>query len=605
MNSQPETSIFSLTLWALRRATRKLAFAAVLITTLLKTVVELLKPWPVVILIDYVLQGKTMPAPVKTVIESLPGSASLPHLIVWTVVATIIIFFIGWITQVADDYATLTLGQRLTYDLGADLYGKLLKLSLQFHASKSVGDNIRRVTSDATCVSTIVKDAFVPLISALVALIAMFAILWGIDPTLTLLSIAIAPLMALSFFLYAKPMMDRGWKQQEIEGRGFSIVEQTLAAIPIVQAFTRERDTLRRFRSNLDGNLAATLSLTNVQVQFKLLMAVATGIGTAAVLWVGARHALAGTVSIGGILLFLSYLASLYTPLQSIMYTSSIVQNASGSARRVMEILQADDEITDTSRATSISAMRGEVQIENVTVGYERNRAVLHDLTLTVHAGETLAFVGSTGAGKTTLAGLLPRFLEPWQGRVLIDGKDIRDISLKNLRSQIAIVSQDPFLFPTSIAENIAYGSLGATEKQIEAAAKAAVADSFIQKLPLGYETVIGERGATLSGGERQRIAIARALLKEVPILILDEPTSALDAETEAALLQAMAARMKDRTTLIIAHRLSTARCADRIVVLNAGEIAEVGTERELLARGGLYAGFYKAQVSVRLNQFG
>jgi ATP-binding cassette, subfamily B, bacterial len=599
MSKQPpaKTTMTGLSLWALGYAFRRwLALGAVLGTMLLKTGIDLLKPWPMVILVDHVLQQKPVSNGLKTLIDWLPGSASTDGLILWAVAATVLIFLLGWIAQVADAYANISFGQRIVYDLAADLFAKLQQLSLRFHASKSVGDNIRRVTSDCTCVSVIVKDAVVPLISALVGLVMMFVILWRIDTTLTLLAIAVVPYMALIFFIYAKPMMERGWQQQEIEGRGFDVVEQTFAAIPIVQAFGRERENERRLQANLNESLTATLSLTNVQLQFKLLMGIATAVGTAGVLWIGARHGLAGTMSVGTILLFLSYLSSLYTPLESIMYTSSIVQSASGSARRVLEILNAEQEIADSPGAATLPRVRGRVQFENITVGYEPGRPALNNIALDVRAGETIALVGSTGAGKSTLISLVPRFLDPWQGRVLIDGHDIRKVRLKTLRSQIAIVSQEPFLFPLSIAANIAYGSPQATRQQVEAAARAANADAFIQKLPLGYETIIGERGATLSGGERQRLAIARALLKDAPILILDEPTSALDAETEDSLLEALRSLMKDRTTFIIAHRLSTVRWADRVVVLKAGHIAEVGTERELLVQGGLYASFYKAQ---------
>jgi ATP-binding cassette subfamily B protein len=592
-----KTTMLGLSLWALGYAFRRwLALGAVLGTMLLKTGIDLLKPWPMVILVDHVLQQKPMASSLNAFINWLPGASSTSTLILWAVAATIAIFLLGWLAQVADAYANISFGQRIVYDLAADLFAKLQHLSLRFHASKSVGDNIRRVTSDCSCVSVIVKDAVLPLISALVGLVMMFVILWRIDPTLTLLAIAVVPYMALIFFIYAKPMMERGWQQQEIEGRGFDVVEQTFAAIPIIQAFGRERENERRLQANLNESLSATLSLTNVQLQFKLLMGLATAAGTAGVLWIGARHGLAGTMSVGTILLFLSYLGSLYTPLESIMYTSSIVQSAAGSARRVLEILHAEQEIGDRPGAVALPRVRGHVQFENVTVGYEPGRAALNNIALDVGAGETIALVGTTGAGKSTLVSLAPRFLDPWQGRVIIDGKDVREVRLKSLRSQIAIVSQEPFLFPLSIGANIAYGSPQATRQQIEAAAKAANASAFIEKLPLSYDTVIGERGATLSGGERQRLAIARALLKDAPILILDEPTSALDAETEDSLLQALRVLMKDRTTFIIAHRLSTVRWADRIVVLKAGHIAEVGMEKDLLAQGGLYAGFHKAQ---------
>jgi ATP-binding cassette, subfamily B, bacterial len=283
-----KTTMLGLSLWALGYAFRRwMALGAVLGTMLLKTGIDLLKPWPMVILVDHVLQHKPMAASLNAFINWLPGGASTSNLILWAVAATVVIFLLSWLAQVADAYANISFGQRIVYDLAADLFAKLQHLSLRFHASKSVGDNIRRVTSDCSCVSVIVKDAVLPLISALVGLVMMFVILWRIDPTLTLLAIAVVPYMALIFFIYAKPMMERGWQQQEIEGRGFDVVEQTFAAIPIIQAFGRERENERRLQANLNESLSATLSLTNVQLQFKLLMGLATAAGTAGVLWIG------------------------------------------------------------------------------------------------------------------------------------------------------------------------------------------------------------------------------------------------------------------------------------------------------------------------------
>jgi ATP-binding cassette subfamily B protein/subfamily B ATP-binding cassette protein MsbA len=484
----------------------------------------------------------------------------------------------------------------MIYDLAADLFAKLQRLSLRFHSGKSVGDNIRRVTTDCMCVSTIVRDALLPLLSAAASLLAMFWILWRADATLTLLALAVVPCMALLFYFYAKPMMEYSYKQHDLEGEGYSIVEQTFSAMPVVQAFNREAENERRFRSNLDGTLAATIRASKIQLQFKFLMGLVGALGTAGVLWIGARHGMQDQLSVGKIILFLSYLGSLYAPLESIMYTSSTVQEAAGSARRVLEVMEAEEDIIENPGAKALPKIRGRVQFENVTFGYVGGRPVLESISLDVSPGETIALVGATGAGKSTMAGLVPRFIDPWQGRMLIDGADIREVQLKSLRSQISIVMQEPFLFPIPITANIAYGRPDATHQEIEAAARAAGAHEFIEKLPDKYDTIIGERGASLSGGERQRLAIARALLKNSPILILDEPTSSLDAETERAFLNALEKLIVGRTTFIIAHRLSTIRNADRIVVLNAGRIEEIGTHDELLAKGGRYTSYYRAQ---------
>ena len=591
-----ELNTFQLCRWLTRYAWRRwLELLVVGATMLFKIGLDVLKPWPMIFLVDYVLQGKATSPIFPRLADLLPGTHTPENLVAWAVGASVLIFLLSWSVGLANAYANITLGQRMVYDLAADLFAKLQQLSLHFHLRQSVGDNIRRVTTDCMCVSIIVKDALLPVISALISLMIMFAILWGIDATLTLLALAVVPYMAMVFHLYAQRMMEGSYQQQEIEGRVYNIVEQIFSAIPAVQAFGREELNDQRFKRATRDALAAVLALTNVQLQFKILIGLATAVGTAGILWVGTQHAMR-ELSLGGILLFLSYLGSLYAPLETMMYSTSTIQGAAGSAKRVREILQAKQEVRDKPGAPALTSVRGHVQIENVTFGHDPGRPILRNVSLEARPGETVAIVGTTGAGKSTLVSLVPRFFDPWEGRVMLDGRDVREVQLRSLRRHIALVLQEAFLFPLTIAENIAYGRPGATLADIEAAARDANAHEFILRLPNGYQTVIGERGATLSGGERQRISIARALLKDAPVLILDEPTSALDVVTEGGLLDALDRLTRGRSTFIIAHRLSTIRRANRIVALKDGQIAESGTHDELLARGGVYAGFFHTQ---------
>jgi ATP-binding cassette subfamily B protein len=570
--------------------------AIVLFTVLVRVGLDVLKPWPLVFLIDYVLKAQPMPLRLLSVVEWLPGAPTQAALILWSVGATVLFFLLSWAIGLANAYASISLGQRMVYDLAGDLFGKLQQLSLHFHRRHSVGDTVRRVTADCSCVSVIVKDALVPVASALLSLAVMFLVMWRINPPLTLLALAVVPFMALIFRAYAQPMMDRSYEQQEIEGRIYAFAEQVFSAIPIVQAFSRETINDAQFRRINNDTVAATLNLTKVQLKFKILIGLATAAGTAGILWLGAHHALNGSITIGQIVLFLSYLASLYAPLEAMMYSTSTIQSAAGSARRVWEVMQSQADVRESRKPIVPEKIRGDVSIENVTFGYEPDRPVLRDVSLQVRPGEVIALVGPTGAGKSTLVSLVPRFFDPWSGEVRLDNINVADLQLKRLRQNISIVLQESFLFPMSVAENIAYGRPGASMTDIEAAARDAHAHAFITRLPNGYATTIGERGATLSGGERQRIAIARALLKNAPVLILDEPTSALDSESEYYLLEALKRLTENRTTFIIAHRLSTIRRANRVVVLQDGAIVESGTHEELLRREQVYARFHALQ---------
>jgi ATP-binding cassette subfamily B protein/subfamily B ATP-binding cassette protein MsbA len=405
----------------------------------------------------------------------------------------------------------------------------------------------------------------------------------------------VTPFLVLAIVVFGGPMKTRTRTRLDLEGRMIASVQQTLTAIPVVQAFTREELEHARFQRYAQETAVAYQRATMADMWFKVAVGLVTTAGTAAVMWVGGLYALDGRVSVGTLLVFLSYLASLYTPLNALTYTASTLQHARANADRVMEILDTPADVRDGPDARDI-AVRGHVVYEDVTFGYEAQRPVLHGVSLEAHPGEVVAIVGPSGAGKTTLVNLLLRFFDPWSGRISIDGHDVKRLRVRTLREQVAVVLQEPFIFPLTIAENIGYGRPQASRADIAAAAAAANAAGFVDALPDGYDTLVGERGMTLSGGEKQRLSIARAFLKNAPILILDEPTSALDAGTERLLLDALARLMANRTTFIIAHRLSTIQAADRILVLTDGAIVEQGRHAELLERGGLYATLYRTQ---------
>ena len=583
--------------WIMHYAARRWhGLVAVLMSMLLGIGLSVLQPWPMKLLVDYVLQGRPLPAETAAWLGPQFLAVSRETLLAWSVAGTVLLFLLSWAVGLLGAYLSTGFGQRLTYEVAADVFFHLQRLSLSFHSRKHLGDTIRRVTSDCTCVSTIILGALLPVLTSVFTLGAMFAIMWRMNSTLTLLSLTVLPFMIGVFRRYAQPLLERGYEQQEVEGRLYSLVEQTLSSIPVVQAYTREDENELGFRTCAENNFRALVATTTVQMKFKILIGLATAAGTAGILWIGGRAVLAGNLTVGDILIFLSYLGSLYSPLNQLMFTASTIQGAAGSAQRVMEILETEHDVADRPRAIVLAAVAGHVAFENVSFGYTPGEPFLKTISLEARPGETVAIVGPTGAGKTTLVGMVARFFDPWEGRVLVDGHDLRNVQLKSLRRQVALVLQEPFLFPISVAENIAYGRPHASREEVEAAARAANAHQFIARLPERYETIIGERGATLSGGERQRLSIARALLKDAPILILDEPTSALDAETEVLLLEALERLMHGRTTFIIAHRLSTIRRADRIVVLQDGRIAETGTHAQLLAHEGIYARLHAIQ---------
>lgn len=576
--------------------------AAVLVTMLLGIGLDVLRPWPMKLMVDNVLGQLPVPNAVLTLLHYLPASEGAVGLLFWISISTVLIFIAGTCLTTVNSIASITFGQRMTYDLGADLFLHLQRLSLRFHSRQPLGDTISRVTTDAYGLQTLVTGAVLPLLQSLISLIAMFWIMWNLHSTMTLLSLTVAPFLWLTIRFFKKSMKDRTRERRDLEGQMMNVVQQTLSAMPAVQAFTREEYEHNRFRQYADKTVTAYERSTQSSMWFKLFVGLVTSIGTAAIMWIGGNLAIQGKLSVGTILVFLAYLASLYGPLNSIAYTASTIQGTAANIDRILEIIETPVEVSDHPDAKELK-IQGHVRYSTVGFGYNPNVPTIREITFDASPSQVIAIVGPTGAGKTTIVNLLVRFYDAASGAITIDGLDIRRIKLRCLRSQIAMVLQEPFIFPISIADNIAYGRPDATRDQVIAAAKAANAHEFIQRLDRGYDTVAGERGATLSGGEKQRLSIARAFLKDAPILILDEPTSALDARTEAKLLDALDRLMTGRTVLIIAHRLSTIRHADQILVVEDGRIIDRGRHEELLLKGGLYSSLYRHQMNV-VSQF-
>jgi ATP-binding cassette subfamily B protein/subfamily B ATP-binding cassette protein MsbA len=480
-------------------------------------------------------------------------------------------------------------GQRMVYTLRAKLLAHLQNLPLRHHILGKTADSVYRLDADAYCPSDLVIGGVFPLGMAVLKLAVMFVILVRLDTSLALLSLSIAPVLYACLRYYSVKMIDRAERVKMSESSLIARSYEILSSIRAIKSFARERHELTRFVEEGKHTMDARLNLTWQESLFSVAVTAITLTGTALVLVVGGMHVMDGTLTVGALLVVIAYLAAVYSPLSSIAHTIGSLQQAIVSARRVHDIFALTPEPFDVPHALDAANVAGHVRFEHVSFGYDE-QPVIRDVSFQAHPGEMVALVGLTGTGKTTLVSLIPRFFEPAAGRVLIDGIDASRYALRSLRQRISVVSQESVLFSGTIADNIRYGKLDASDDEVEAAARAAHVHDFVQRLPHGYATQVAEAGATLSGGERQRLGIARALLKDAPILILDEPTSALDAISEEAVFTALRRLRRGRTTIVIAHRLSTIRDATRILVLHEGQIIAQGTHETLLTSNDLYA---------------
>jgi ATP-binding cassette subfamily B protein/subfamily B ATP-binding cassette protein MsbA len=544
---------------------------------------NLLKPWPFKVIVDDFLRAG--PA-----IRS-DWRIWVPLLCLALVAIQLLWGIINWITN----YLFVKIGLQALLKLRTDLYSYLQSLSLKYHDARRSSDSSFRVAYDSQSIQTIYNKGFTNIFGSTLTLMGTFVIMLRLDWQLTLVSLAIVPLIVGTIYIFAHRIRRESTSIQEQESAMLAQAQEGLSSIRMVHAFGREEFEVRQFQQQARQSLQANLRLTLTNVNSALVISTLMVVGTAAMYYVGTLHVLAGRLTLGSLLVFSAYLLMLYQPLESLTYTTWAMEGATAGAKRCFEVLDRQDDVVDSQNAIAISSARGAIAFNSASFGYGEDRIVLRDIDLHIDPNQIVGLVGGTGAGKSTLFGLVPRFYDPTTGSITLDGRDLREITKRTLRAQIAIVLQDTLLFSTTVRENIAYGRPDATEEEIVDAARRAQADDFIRQLPNGYASPVGERGGHLSVGQRQRIGIARAFLKNAPILLLDEPTSALDPTTESAIMDTIKELMRGRTTLIATHRLATIHGVDQIVVLEHGRIVEKGRGPELIARSGVYAKLYSS----------
>lgn len=548
-----------------------------------------LQPWPLAIVIDYVLsRTKQFPPSIAPWIEAISNGHQF-GLLVAVVVAGVVLQVVNQLVSAYGTQVQVDTGQRMVYDLRGRLFQHLTNLGLHHHIHTSTADAVYRVDVDAYAIENLVMSGIFPLATSITALGVMFAILVKLNLTIALLSLTVVPFLFMCLRYYTSTLANREERVKELESKLLERLYETFGAIRLVKSFSREQHELNRYTESGEQTMNARIAVTWQSSLFSVVVSTITILGTALVVIVGGSYVLRGTLTVGDLYIVISYLGAVYGPLSAIAHTTGQLQGALAGARRVRAMFAMTPETDDRPGAIEADRVQGAVKFEKVDFAYPNGTQVLHGIEFEAKPGQMIALVGLTGAGKTTLVSLIPRFYNTTIGRVLIDDVDVRHYRVLSLRERIAIVLQDPVLFSGTIGDNIRYGRLDATREEIEEAARAAHAHDFITRLPKGYETQVAEAGGSLSGGERQRLSIARAILKNAPILILDEPTSSLDAISEEIVFNALRRLRAGRTTIVIAHRLSTVRDADRILVLDGGRIAAQGKHDDLLQTSDLY----------------
>ena len=565
-----------------------------------ESLADVLGPWPLKIVLDNVIAHKQSHGWLYRFIRKTSGTDA-KHVLLFACIAVLAIAVLDAICTYGEKWVTTTVGQWVTHDLRRRLYAQVQRLSLAYHDQSKTGDLLSRVTSDIDAIQTFIVSGLLSIVVDVATIVGMIGVMFYLNWRLMLIAMAVVPVLFAIVYTYTRKVKKFSREVRKHEGKMLSVVQEVLGSIRVVKAFARENYEVHRLEGESLETVEAALRARRLKARLVPAVSLVTGLGTCLVLYFGGREALAAGIAGGGtIVVFLSYIKSMYKPMQDISKIMDSYSKAEVGYERIKEVIESEGEMRDAHDAKTAPKLRGDIDFQHVSFAYSLDRPILIDVNLQVKAGTTVALVGPTGSGKSTLINLIPRFYDATKGTVRVDGLDVRQLKQKSLRDQISLVLQDTVLFSGSIWDNIAYGRPEARHDEIVAAASAANALEFIEKLPQKFDTTVGERGVMLSGGQRQRIAIARAIIRNTPILILDEPSSGLDAESEQLVFDALDRLMQGKTSIVIAHRLSTIRKANCIYVIKDGRVEETGTHDELMGHAnGLYRHLHDVQFNV------
>ncbi|MGA2430767.1 MAG: ABC transporter ATP-binding protein [Candidatus Acidiferrum sp.] len=589
-------------IWSLLKPYRG-SLVLISLAMLLQMAATVAMPWPLKVVLDNVVGEHKLPGWLSNALRPFMSGGSKMEIAAAAAIALVVIALIGAVASYIANYYTASVGQWVANDLRIRTYDHLQHLSLHYYSTHDLGTLLSTITEDVQTIQAFASASTLGIFVDLLTIGGMLVIMFFLNWDFTLIAVAITPFVLLMISRFKKAVKKATKEVRKQQSEIVTVVQRGLESIKVVKAFGRQDLEEQELSMVSKATVDAALRARRVKALLSPAVTVIVSLCTAFVLWRSSALILKGTMTAGALTVFLAYLAQFFKPVKDLAtMTNSIAQTAVG-VERVRAILEADDVISEKPSARDPNVLRGDIDFDRVSFGYNQETQVLNDVSFKIKAGQMIGIVGPTGSGKSTIVGLIPRFYDPIAGKIAIDGIDSRDYKLRGLRSQIAYVLQETVLFRGTVADNIAYGKGNATRDEIVAAAKLANAEEFIAKMPHGYETMVGDRGDTLSGGQRQRIGIARAIIRNSPILLLDEPTAALDSESEKLVIDALTKLMRGRTVITIAHRLSTIRDADKILVMKDGGLAEEGSHERLMLLGGLYAELYNAQFERHLAE--